>query len=1266
MTNEDEITSSVLDKSLGKIERETTPLNENIKAPKPAGLGFETIKYPKLVEEPVATTGWGETVASFYRRNDPLYNYAKDVSGAFKGIAELHDENREDFDPIPLLKDYPSYMWESLATTATRGEFYRKATSMQIDQEDQTSMNNATWYTALSAGAVGSASNPFYAIGFQTLAGTNVLKAGLRGAAEAAGTAIIAELATEGVLLSTQEQREIQESMWNIGISGIAGTLLGGLGGAVRSARYPIMKQMIESQLNGETVHFALDKNKKPIGFNIYDSSAGAMRARRIDLHGEQLLGLNSKGQYSAASPFIWFAGKATQNPVIKTLTSRSTYAANFMNGWLEHSMDVVRNVVRGENLPIPVQTKIRRWDEFTHQGNKDVVHAYQEYLGQTPGMTFENIVKGLFSPPEGFMNFQEFSKQLYYPIVTGKQHPNAIVQKNAMKIKQTQFERVTNSLVEVGKLKEGIIPAASEGHVNRMYNVPFMEANPAYTKDFFYKQFEITQGHILEATQTLRNFDENIARLKESLSVTKDEALKEQIKKQLIGLQRLRLKEDKRLYSLMESGYYKKINPGMVVGELGAHTPQQRLQLKNLRKPIKKMKSEMKDMDATLRLAKNERKNANTPELKAQANELVKELEDIIKQQQKKINEYRASLIEKRDAGILPKEFFRGNFLRKPDKGSLAFRSIKTPEDLRLAADSTFDNITGLTEANFLDEALGFGGGGTGENSLKARTNMISDEALYDSGIMITDIRKNIQALNSRGGRIVEITKYLQENGLEQEGKTPLQSLIGNIQSDYKIIEQNQKEHFEKLKEGKSGKELEKIEAQERKEAKKLKKEQRDVQSTISNSFIRIAGTEQVKMKKLQRVARFSNDWANATQLGALATLVLQDIVAPIFRSGPTWFTAGPLSFVGNLMKLEGKNNKLLREQAADLGLGIDVELAYYSQAFNVMTDMDLPLTPFERFSRKLPTVMGMISGATPLSGIAERWAANASATKIARNLRELVAGTISKNDAIQLGVIGLRDKAIAEDLVTNYINKFGENFSGATYLNLNEWDKGLTDPVQIRKARQARELIKNAISKEVGSTNFSGMNPASYPSGLPMNSISNAILPFMGWVFNAQANYMIPLLQRYDPNKVMGFVAMTAMASLSQPLREIAMGKEPNLDPEHLLKMGLLGGGFLGVAGDVFNRVNTSGKIFPSLMVDRYERKGFDLLSPITGLAHTAAKTVGMTLNNEFNKKDLENAIFALPLTKAIEFRYIIKQLIDSLDIPENRAAASGEKEE
>ena len=433
-------------------------------------------------------------------------------------------------------------MWRNLAASSTSGEFYRKVASLQIDQEDTETLDRARWYTGLTAGIAGSVSNPFYLLGGEAIVGQTILKGTLKGAIEGAVTGLVSELATEGVLLGNQEQRELSESLSNIAISGIAGSLFGGIGGTVKALKYPIYKRMIEEELEGGVAHFAMNNKNQIAAFNVYDAN-GAFK-KKIDLHGDQLLGLNSKGEYSAASPFLWFAGSVTKNPIIQVLKGKSGNAARFMSGWLENNMDVVSNVKHGENVPISVQRKIQSWKDQTHIGNKLVIDGYMEYLGNQPGMNVKNIIARNFNPPPGMMKIEEFSKQLYYPIVTGRPHENSIVQKISMQIQKAMFEPVTNGLVEVGKLAKDTELSTAAGHVTRLYDVPHMEAYPVKTKQFFVDSFKETRANVMNATIAQRNLESEVFKLKESLINTVNDKTKDLLKKQLASKQRALLKE--------------------------------------------------------------------------------------------------------------------------------------------------------------------------------------------------------------------------------------------------------------------------------------------------------------------------------------------------------------------------------------------------------------------------------------------------------------------------------------------------------------------------------------------------------------------------------------------------------------------------------------------------------------------------------------------------------------------------------------------------
>ena len=84
---------------------------------------------------------------------------------------------------------------------------------------------------------------------------------------------------------------------------------------------------------------------------------------------------------YNVATPFIWFTGNFLRNPVILALTGKSAYASRFVNDMLEHNFDLTRSVVRGENLTIPVQTRLNKYKAMGFSAERTINQSYSKYL---------------------------------------------------------------------------------------------------------------------------------------------------------------------------------------------------------------------------------------------------------------------------------------------------------------------------------------------------------------------------------------------------------------------------------------------------------------------------------------------------------------------------------------------------------------------------------------------------------------------------------------------------------------------------------------------------------------------------------------------------------------------------------------------------------------------------------------------------------------------------------------------------------------------
>ncbi len=936
---------------------------------------------------------------------------------------------------------------------------------------------------------------------------------------------------------------------------------------------------------------------------------------------------------YNAATPFIWFNGTFIRNPVILALTGKSAYAARFVNDMLEHNFDLTRSVVRGENLTIPVQTRLNKYKAMGFSAERFVNKSYSKYLEHYKklGVTDVDAYK-----------FGEYVKQFYFPIVTGKPHPDGFINKIANEFNDKYYKPITDELIELGVLPKDIKPKAAVGYVNRLYDTDFMRANRKYTVDFFNDQFTQTRTKVLNETQPNIEIKAQIDNLKDSL---KQEALTDAgravLDKELKAAQGRLLRLKRTQYANMMNGKYA---DDMLVGKPGM-TPEEIKKLTNLRKPIKKYKTKVRDEEAKLRVMKNEK---NTKEA-------LKKQEKAIKTAKEDLAKYRAELVARREAGELPPEFFRGEYLRKPSRGTIEFRPILNDADLRAAAKDMYDNIVGLSEGGFADAILSGESYSDAQNPFKARKNMINDEDLYNSGIMETDIRKNVGAFLNRAGRVIEMKKYLSTDSRFGEGN-PAKYLADQIKRDFEILQGDADIKFAHMKEGLSGKELAKVVRQEKKAAYKLGKDEDLSQQVVRETYSRLMGTNSPRSGRLIRGARFLNNWAYSTQLGALVLLGAQDFVAPIFKVGPTAFLRhGPGAFLRMVGTGKLKDIKRFKESSADLAVGCELALAWYGHQFHVGKDFDLPLNMAERAMAKATSFNAAISGATPFSDFSNFIATTAIQSNTIRRLERFVAGEASKADLIGLRAVGLGDKKVAQQ-VLDLFGEHGEKISGAYLPNWNQWGSRAKDVDAKRLALQTKDAFQAAIIKELRSTIFAGSNIATLPLGLTPGGFNQSVLMYMGWMFTATSNYLVPLMQRADKNKVAGVAAMIAASYIVYPMREWAVGREPDLDEWNLTKKAIVNSGVGGIMLDVLNRLNSAGRIFPELMSDRYEQKGLDLMAgmPWT-VGKTAANLFGMATNNDWNQKELEGAIRLIPGAWAIEFRSLVKKALAETGLKE-----------
>lgn len=1135
-------------------------------------IGDYEIKSVAPKEEKLEKPGFKETLKAGFEKDNTLFNAFTFIDNEVRtGFELLENATEGDTEPFNGLEQQyinaskPEWYGSINATSRTKNEFFRRLAKAQIEEESTEIQHTGSTWGNLVSGAINGITSPLMAVPIAQGIKTATFMPGFAGWLTKGLPQLVGGYAAEEAsLYFTQETRTQKEVARNIATAAIMGGILGGAGIAARTLKFNTYKKLIETVSDGREVKFNVNSNGELTGFNLYDDTVIGKPVHTIDLVGESLYGFGKNGELHAATPLIWMAGKAFQNPVLKGLMSKSATMKRYTNDFLEHNFDL-NKVVKGESTNREaLQTAIWARQAANIKFEQQLADSYYQYLGIDPEQgLLKKTAQAAFKDKSDLLNFPDFTKEFYKATVKGGVSDIGNIATTSKKFIDDHLMPIYNELVDIEKLPPNLSPKMAVQHVMRMYDRESIIRNRPERTRFLINKFSETNEKIIRAEGPERNAKFKVSLLEEEIkSVTNKQTLKV--------------------------------------------------------------------LNKELQEAKN---ILNVESTKLQSD---------------------------RNAGIYSEDMLIGD----ASKGELKFRRVLDKEELELAADNTIDTILGLNEEQLNASITGLlrsGSGGT--NPLMPRSLMIDDLELIDNGWLLTDIRQNFQAYNLRMSRLIEMEKYLRENGYKGEGPR-LDFITKGIKDDYKNLRAELEGKYTLAEEKSTSKESIKVTSKFEKERNKLDKEMRNDIKTASSIYKRLMGETGVSHGAAIKALRSLKQWYVSTDMGALFLLCLQDAVAPAFRQGfVPYFNHGIKPFLLNAAKMSG-NNKRFREQAQDMAIGIETLQAFNFSKYDFGQDMTMPMNFMERISGNAAKAMGVLNGTSLWT---DGWQHVASTSSLGQTIRSLQAfknGTLDESSLRRLLNLRIDPKSDIAQAMLQQFEKHGEVINDGYLTNFHLWgtEKDVINPKLIN---QAKKLLEGATRKEVGSTIFTGSNIASYPIVGEPSGLMGAFMMYMGWGFNATANYTIPLFQKFDGNRWGSALMMMAVSSIVDPLRQIAAGKEVELEPDVIFKKALLNSGVLGTFGHAFNTVNAMGNIFPEARVDRFKySRGLISFVPERAV-DDMAKIGGMFANQEWNKKDWKRVIRNVPLMNLIYTRKIINDYIDSLDLPENRENAEKLKE-
>ncbi len=630
------------------------------------------------------------------------------------------------------------------------------------------------------------------------------------------------------------------------------------------------------------------------------------------------------------------------------------------------------------------------------------------------------------------------------------------------------------------------------------------------------------------------------------------------------------------------------------------------------------------------------------------------------------------ASLRIKRDAEkTLLEEKIRNHevnpFLIVGEGDKRRLRKILNDEELTISAENTIKNILG-SNVDQLSQAFSTSsrGGSSGLTDISARVLMVEDTWLIKNGFLKKDYNAIMHTGIRQSTNLLEVSQYLKNKGWDGK-EAHLNFLANDIDRDYdRLISRAVKKHggeIEILKGAESGESYKitkapsnpKDAAKLDKELARLEKAKEADKNTVKDTWQRVTNTYNRDDEAVIRVSRVFNNLASASELGGLALTMVADTVATSYRAGlKNFISTGIVPAIKRWIGgAEGKKfSKALRNEAADLGLGIELESAVTLQTLGLEVEGELALTRADRVSANLAKGMSVANFSAPISDMCYRISTTTLTSQFIRNLKSLQAGTITKNERAQLALYGLAGDESAD--IVAAVNKYGKESDGAWLANWSLWNE---TPEEVRAAA----AFQRGVDKAVRSVIFSGSSSGSFPSGIDPKGRLRSLFTFMGWGFQAHANYFLPLVQRFDANKVTGTAAMIGMSMFTEPLRQISRGDDPDLEPAHIFTKGILNSGTLGIFVEWFNKANAISELAPDLIIDRYKGKGWELAGGYpAALIRSTLEIAGQAATGEWNVSDLKRASKLIPILGALPFRYPVQQGFEELELPATRAKA------
>lgn len=260
----------------------------------------------------------------------------------------------------------------------------------------------------------------------------------------------------------------------------------------------------------------------------------------------------------------------------------------------------------------------------------------------------------------------------------------------------------------------------------------------------------------------------------------------------------------------------------------------------------------------------------------------------------------------------------------------------------------------------------------------------------------------------------------------------------------------------------------------------------------------------------------------------------------------------------------------KLTREQAAEMGIGIETALG---QGRHSVNDLVHNYMPEDRFSYGMAMAadkfqkINMLGPWTDIMKLASFPMAQGNFMRLAK---KAAAGKATQKEIGELANASI-SPSMAREIATE-LETHGSKEMGINWANTKNWTN-----------RAAREAFENAVSREV---DILVVTPGMGEVPLTMSTWWGSIIgQFKSFMFGANERVMIANLQRGELNVLQGLAAMTGLGTMSYFASQAIKGQDISDNPWMILKEGLDRGTVAPVINEVMKDMSkaTGGRADP-----------------------------------------------------------------------------------